>query len=102
MQRHSIQVEATVVFNLSVDAESLDATKEQIQEVLERDLERINNALFNKCVSAIYRKRVELVEWNIRNHISYVPKVISLDDRHEVWYRLTEGERDLTEDEDDE
>lgn len=89
MQRHDIQVEATVVFNLSVDAESLDATKEQIQAALEDDLDRINNALFHQCVSDVYKKRVELGEWNIRNYISYVPKVISSDDRYELWDRLT-------------
>ena len=35
MRRHEVQVEAKVIFNLAVDAESLDAKKEQIQAAVE-------------------------------------------------------------------
>lgn len=90
MRRHEVQVEAKVIFNLTVDAESLDATKDQIQAALEEDLARINNAIFHQCVSDVHRRRVELKDWNIRNYISYIPKVISVDDRHELWDMLTD------------
>ena len=104
MQRHEIQVEATVVFNLSVDAESLDATKEQIQEALEDDLKRINNAIFHQCVSDVYKRRAELKDWEIRNYIAYVPKVISRDEGYALWDRLTGDTADepMEEDEEDE